>query len=87
VGPVTEARQEVPPSVHCAEPSARLSSPRSHFTVLQVPHMGWQRGHFHADARGQAVEGIVQHAGGGRAAKQLAAGGRWQAAGSTASAL
>lgn len=34
VGPVTEARQDVPPSVHCADPSARVSSPRSHRTVL-----------------------------------------------------
>lgn len=33
-GPVTVARQHVPPWLHCAEPSARLSRPRSQRSVL-----------------------------------------------------
>lgn len=40
MGPVTDARQQVPPWLHCAEPSARLSRPRSQRSMLRGAGVG-----------------------------------------------
>ena len=74
VGPVTEARQEVPPTVHCADPSARVSRPRSHFRVLRGEGARWVtklRGGTGQQAEGRRRRGRVEAAAGQRADRHL----------------